>query len=98
VIQLDTIVGLIVNYTHPAFTSNFIINKPYQVSCDDKGYFVLDCLDYQRYYELAMIKTLFSPLGTSWEELDKPNKKAKELKLIIEPVEEIKEEAEDVVK
>lgn len=84
--NIDKILNLQIQYTHPQFTNDFRINRLYQVDFDDDGYFILDDLDTKRYYDLEMIKTLFTPIDSSWDEILKDDIKVKEKKDMLDDI------------
>ena len=59
-------------YTSPAWVFDGIeMNKAYQLGKDEKGDFI-EGHGLRNYYAYELIQMMFTPIGKTWEEIDKP--------------------------
>ena len=65
------------NYTSIAMPPNgIVVSRMYDLKKDEKGYYY-EVQKEKRYIEIELLKSLFSPVDTTWEEVFAPNKLAK---------------------
>ena len=65
------------NYTSIAMPPNgIVVSRTYDLKKDEKGYYY-EVQKEKRYIEIELLKSLFSPVDTTWEEVFVPNKLAK---------------------
>ena len=65
------------NYTSIAMPPNgIVVSRTYDLKKDEKGYYY-EVQKEKRYIEIELLKSLFSPIDTTWEEVFAPNKRAK---------------------
>ena len=65
------------NYTSIAMPPNgIVVSRTYDLKKDEKGYYY-EVQKEKRYIEIELLKSLFSPIDTTWEEVFAPTKLAK---------------------
>jgi len=80
--------GLKIKYTHPASIIEFDVNKVYEIKYENK-YFIIGNSGDKVFMDLELIKTLFTPIDKSWDELEKDE--VKEVVIKKKEIKEVKE-------